>query len=133
MSREIKFKAKRKDNNEWVYGYYSKIKHFLGLKYLHYIIDEKQNYVEIIPETVSQYTGLKDKNGVEIYENDIVQLEYQGEDEDTRPIKIGVINFRETQLCVNTKHLDGFTMRMYTREVIGNKFDNPELLDKDVK
>ncbi len=63
MNREIKFKAKRKDNNEWVYGYYSKIKHFLGLKYLHYIIDEKQNYVEIIPETVSQHIGLDDKNG----------------------------------------------------------------------
>ena len=71
---------------------------------------------------IMQYTGLKDKNGVEIYEGDIVRLEYQGEDEE-RPIKDGVINFRENQWCVNAKHLDGFTMRMYTREVIGNIYE----------
>ena len=72
MNREIKFRGKRVDNDEWVYGS------------LIYDVNEKwyihQNnfvfwagYCEIIPQTISQFTGLKDKNSKKIYEGDIIE------------------------------------------------------------
>ena len=69
MNREIKFRGKRKDNGEWIYGYYAKdYKNSLII-----VIGEKALYNlhiphQVIPESVGQYTGLK-----ELYGGDIVK------------------------------------------------------------
>lgn len=63
LEREIKFRGKRIDNNEWVYGYYHR-KEFIDGDFI--------NNNEIDSKTLGQYTGEKDIDNKEIYEGDIV-------------------------------------------------------------
>lgn len=144
--REILFKAKRKDNGEWIEGGYAehggKVFIVTWVRYIPDIRDwdtaeyyESHSHynsalIEVIPETVCQYTGLTDKGGKKIWEGDIVQ-EY--------PFR-AVVRFGEFESLV-LKNI-GFNLewinRIYYRqdliywtdkiEVIGNIFDNPELL-----
>ena len=70
------YKAKRKDKpSEWVYGYYvSEFNKKLKINKYFILNDEEENFIEIIPETLCQCTGLQDIEGNYIFENDIVEI-----------------------------------------------------------
>ena len=131
--REILFKAKRKDNGKWVEGYYRRIPCMGMLE--HYIMPRNpKNRMEqyaIDPDTICQYTGLTDKNGRKIWENDIVQAWSEGSNAIGKVIRrvdglyIMYPAYQKKEFWGLYPNKNGKT----TVEVIGNIFDNAGLLE----
>ena len=127
MNREIKFRG-RNDRHGWLTG------HYFVNRGVHFIVEDGiadpfntwEDYA-VDPDTVGQYTGLKDWNGIEIYEGDIINFK----------------NFRRARATVSWEEVfcefelyfgPRTSWRMYKArklgcKVIGNIHDNPELLE----
>ena len=152
MNREILFKAKRKNNGEWVEGYYlniAKINRFICTGKIKLDGAVKgiiaPEMYEIDPDTICQFTGLTDKNGKKIWENDILRYSYDYDgspflkDGEEIKYRAGAVFWSEWRgswaVCGrgNKKYTNNDVFK-YNRnpnrtEVIGNIFDNPELLE----
>lgn len=125
MNDRYLFKAKSLDNGEWVQGaLLDGESHCLigqEIKFSPYIEHEcKIVGYEVDRNTICQCTGLKDKNGKLVWENDIVKYDWGG----TR------IDFVEYQPPIFT-YSKSMRWNLQQDEVIGNIFDNPELLESE--
>lgn len=131
MEDRYLYKAKQKDNGEWVQGY------LYGIWEKRYILwgmtNDIPNMIEVDPSTICQCTGLKDKNGKLIWENDIMAA-YLDDDypEDETYIRIlwrGSGFWSKEKGSEDMLQVDEFDQEHF--EVIGNIFDNPELLGNE--
>lgn len=133
MMREILFRGKLVDDEEWVEGYYAHIKDVWKGRESHRIYSGTaetdcgefyEDFFEVDPSTVGEYTGLTDKNGKKIFEGDIVKLQMPGYEMN------GQIIFEEATFYIMED--DVCEVLWYEEakfEVIGNIHDNPELLE----
>ena len=133
--REVIFRGKRADNGEWIEG------SLLGIDWC----DKPSTYsiapntpvsvfYSVIPETVGQYTGLTDKNGVKIFEGDIVRYGTNTDRADNKEIYEVVFETRggSRYFGIRISEIETwqfcFEVPAKLMEVIGNIHDNPELL-----
>lgn len=148
--REILFKGKRIDNGEWVEGYYLRDQYHIGGKDIIFYRKDSDRftvYTNIIDiETLCQFTGFCDKNGNKIWENDIISYQRDNDDcpfpnKDTKKRfgKVFYQGFRSTfaiGMGRNGSRSINDDLWKYVQngnrvEVIGNRFDNPELLQEE--
>lgn len=139
MEDRYLFKAKRLDNGEWVIGNLIQNPFFKGVR--SWISSEQEdktrlrsisrtqalwNSIEVDSTTICQCTGLKDKNGKLIWENDIVKINNS---------KVNtLITFRDFEIICTIPNEKYYKHRLEydtEYEVIGNIFDNPELLESE--
>ena len=128
MNDRYLYRAKLIDNDERTYGY------LYGIWERKYILWGMTNNVpdmtEVEPSTICQCTGLKDKNGKLIWENDICIITDGTLDEEDGYFRLdweidrAMFEFEGTGICANFDNVSG-----YDCEVVGNIFDNPELLE----
>ena len=139
MENRYLYRGKRIDNGEWVEGHLitdekDDLKYFIG-----YVLGTDEDgsphdldAVQVDPSTICQCTGLKDKNGKLIFENDIMEAHIDEDfPEDVSRFKVewnGKGWVENHPDCVDREYLDDFDTEHF--KVVGNIFDNPELLEE---
>lgn len=135
--REILFRGKRKDNGVWVEGYL--IRAYIEKYVIQFEYDEIIYNVEVIPETIGQFTGLTDKNGNKIFEGDIVEETWDWSCYVNKKFIVKFVPHRGgwypfangdgCGCCEENTIAPSDNGEVYVR-IIGNIHDNPEFLEE---
>lgn len=139
MNREIKFRGKRTDTGGWVYGSLIQDSYMCEIRTMGND-EELPGYNDVNPETVGQYTGLKDRNGKEIYEGDILLLSDKNTYQELVVVEQGpygwvfynpktVLRFKDGSYTYRA--VENYRRLFGIGEVIGNIHDDPELLEDE--
>lgn len=147
MENRYLFRAKRIDNGEWVEGYYTYYPHgFTSEDKMEHVIRDtvtsgdcnKLYFVD--PSTICQCTGINDKNGKLIWENDVITISAYDYLEPTDDYT-GIVCYSEKDVCWCLKDFENEEKIIpicecygeYVTEItkLGNIFDNPELLEQE--
>ncbi|GAB6045099.1 YopX family protein [Caminibacter profundus] len=123
--REIKFKGYSRELNRWIIGDFVTRRECEDYESVYINSYELGENIEVVSESIGQYTGLKDKNGKEIYEDDIVEI-------DTGAIGKVVFDEECAYFCIIAKTgiflFEDIPLEVI--KVIGNIYENPELLEQ---
>jgi uncharacterized phage protein (TIGR01671 family) len=119
-------------NGDWVYGLVSRLDKKYGFTEM--TNESGVSGIDVDPETIAPYIGREDRLGNKVFKDDIVKMHY--EDYNSMHDKVGIVEYFNGAFGISYKqgrHFLAFNeMSIYCRwlEVIGNKFDNPELLEE---
>lgn len=134
--RPIKFRGKRIDTGEWVFGNLVNVRDGNTSRYYPCIVisynHDSFDWIEVKPETVGQFTGYLDENKQEVYEDDIVRcIDPDGEEYVTTVRHDGGAFAIDVVSCDYDYSAIGWAIDVDVEEmrVIGNIYDNPELLE----
>ena len=129
--REIIFRAKRTDGSEWCRGFYivEGSKRMSTRDTIHLIVSIEHKDV-VDQETVGQYIGIDDRNGIQIFEGDIVKIISDDE--------LAIIEYNTSEAIFEVKYISNnivvnFSDYLWGRdvEIVGNIHDNPEILEEN--
>lgn len=132
--REIKFRGKRLDNGEWVYGYLWINK--TATAETVYIMTNNGEYMRVHQASAGQYTGMKDCNGKEIYEGGVIKIKITDRkfdkviaDKNTKVyFKNGIYGFEWGKDFTTFSDFDNICC---TFKIIENAYENPELMEEE--
>ena len=122
--REVLFRGKRTDNGEWITDSETWIRDGDGI----WLSDENLNVVQVFPDTIGQFTGLTDKNGVRIFEGDIVRYDVNYHD---MVISYDVENWGGWLYEDMDDNMQAYSIYEFCLKdiaVVGNIHDNPDIL-----